>query len=116
MNKLVLVAAAVALLALGTVGCSSKPAAPAAPPAPATANRAPAGKSGLSAPGITAAELADYQKVAACMKQQGVTVAEPAVGEPFDDSEMNRLFDDDKAKWDAVLSNCDYARVVIGVG
>lgn len=114
-----IVAATVALLAFATA-CSAKPAADAAAPPPAatrTTSPVDARKSGAgTAPGITAEKLPAYQQVAACMKQQGVTVPEPKVGVPFDDSEMNRLFSDDKAKWNAVLSNCDYKKVVIGVG
>jgi hypothetical protein len=118
MKRIALVAVAVPMLALATACSPSADTKSAADQKPAaTRTTAPAGKKDAPPePGITADKLADYQKVAACMKQQGVTVPEPVVGKPFDDTEMNRLFSEDKDKWNAVLANCDYKKVVIGVG
>ncbi len=75
-------------------------------------------KDGAPAKVVTAAELPDLKKLAACMNQQGVATAEPAVGKPFDTAAMDAAFGGpDQAKFEKVLANCpDYKKLVVGVG
>ena len=58
-------------------------------------------KDGAPAKVVTAAELPDLKKLAACMNQQGVATAEPAVGKPFDTAAMDAAFGGpDQAKFE----------------
>ena len=62
-------------------------------------------------------DIAAYQKVATCLRGQGLQVPEPKVGVPFDSSAVDNLFGTDKEKFGAVLTACpDYKKVVVGVG
>ncbi len=91
-----------------------------APPAAEVAgtDQKASGKDGGPAKVVTAAELPDLKKLAACMNQQGVATAEPAVGKPFDTKAMDAAFGGaDQAKFEKVLANCpDYKKLVVGVG
>jgi hypothetical protein len=77
------------------------------------------GTSGSPAPGLTAQELPAYQKLAKCIREQGLDVPEPKAGEPFDPSAVSGAFADPQngGKFDKVLANCpDYKKLVVGVG
>jgi hypothetical protein len=67
---------------------------------------------------VTAAELPDLKRLAACMTQQGLATPEPVVGKPFDTKAMDAAFGGpDQAKFEKVLANCpDYKKLVVGVG
>lgn len=65
----------------------------------------------------TAENLAGFQKLISCMRDQGVDAADPVVGTPYDTSTMDNLFSTERAKWNIVLTACpDYKKLVVGVG
>src|SRR5438105_2576028 len=87
----------IGLLALTTAcGTAAKPAPPAHTTTTQPATTAPAVNAGkpsdVALPGITADKLPAYQKVADCLRQQGVQITDPKVGQPWDNTPMNDLF------------------------
>jgi hypothetical protein len=127
-----LIAATLVVLPL-TAACSAtddasksaqKPASSTQGEAPATATSTPAGSAPAgSTPAqgqhvvadVTEQNVADFRKVVACARANGVNLADPVVGKPFDNKAMNDIAM--TPPWNNVMSKCpDYTKVVIGVG
>lgn len=107
---------AIPVLAL-TAACSSKESSKPASPPPVSRRAVTSAQPEQAAPGITQEELPKMKKVAECLKRNGVPVADPEVGKPFDTSGMDKAFGSDKAAFDKAMTNCpSYKKDVIGVG